>query len=463
MFSKDIYINRRNQLKKLVDKGIILFLGNTEVPFNYNANTYTFRQDSSFLYFFGIKLPGLAVGIDLDNDKEILFGNDIDIDDIIWMGELPTMKDYAEKAGIKETLPYHKLDSFLEKALKQGRKIHFLPAYRAETKMEFENLLGIPAKNVNKDASEQLIKAVIKLRSIKEQVEVEEIERAVNIAYIMHTTAMKMAKPGTPEQVIYGNMEGIALANGGPVSFPVILSINGQILHNHNHGNILKNGDLLVTDAGYESPMHYCSDITRTTPVGGSFTSRQKEIYQAVLDANLEVIKNAKPGISYKEMHLLSAKIITDRLISIGLMKGNSNDAVSLGAHALFYPHGLGHMLGLDVHDMESLGENNVGYDDTVSRSEQFGLAFLRMAKKLEPGHVITVEPGIYFIPALIDIWKKEKKFSDYINYDKIEAYVKFGGIRIEDDILITDNACRVLGKPIPKAVDEIESLMKNL
>jgi Xaa-Pro aminopeptidase len=309
MFAKEIYIKRRNHLKELVGKGIILFLGNTDVPFNYNANTYSFRQDSSFLYFCGIKLPGLAIGIDIDDNKEILFGNDIDIDDIIWMGELPTMKDYAQKAGIKETLPYHKLDAFLEKALKQGRKIHFLPAYRAETKIEFENLLGISVKNINKEASEQLIKAVIRLRSIKEQVEIEEIEKAVDVAYTMHTTAMKMALPGISEQEIYGNMEGIALTNGGPVSFPVILSVNGQILHNHNHSNILKKGDLLVADAGYETPMHYCIDITRTTPVGGVFSPQQKDIYQAVLDANLVVVKNAKPGILYKVMHLITALI----------------------------------------------------------------------------------------------------------------------------------------------------------
>jgi len=462
MFPKEIYSNRRNNLKKLLNNGIVLFLGNTEVPFNYNANTFTFRQDSSFLYFFGIKLPDLAAVIDLDSGQEILFGNDIDIDDIIWMGELPSIKDYAEKAGIQESFSYDKLDSFLEKNLKQGRKIHFLPTYRAETKMEIEKLLGIPAKEVNKNTSEPLVKAVVKLRSVKEPGEIEDIEKAIDVAYLMHTTAMKMAHPGICEQEIFGTMEGIALAHSGPVSFPVILSVNGQILHNHHHKNILKPGELLVADAGCETSMHYCSDITRTSPVGGKYSGKQKDIYEAVLSANLEVIKNSKPGIPYKEMHLLSAKIITERLKSVGLMKGNVDDAVMAGAHALFYPHGLGHMLGLDVHDMESLGENYVGYDETVSRSEQFGLAFLRMAKKLEPGHVMTVEPGVYFIPALIDIWKKEKKLADFINYDKVEEYRNFGGIRIEDDILITDKACRVLGKPIPKSVQEVESLMSK-
>ena len=462
MFSKEIYIRRREDLKKQISGGLILIPGNSDVPFNYTANIYTFRQDSSILYFFGINQPNVIGVIDVDSGEEYLFGNDVDIDDIIWMGELPTMKDFALKNGVKNTAPLSKVDEFIEKTLKQGRKIHYLPVYRAQTKLQLETLLGIPANEVNNHASENLIKAVVKLRSVKDKYEIEDIEKAVGTAYDMHTTAMKMAMPGMTEQEIFGKMEGIALSNGGPVSFPVILSVNGQILHNHHHHNTLKAGQLLVADAGAETSMHYCSDITRTSPVGGKFSSKQKDIYEAVLDANLEVIKNSKPGILYKDMHLLSAKIIAERLKSVGLMKGNIDDAVSQGAHALFYPHGLGHMMGLDVHDMEGLGENFVGYDSKIKRSEQFGLAFLRMGRKLEPGFVITVEPGIYFIPALIDIWKKEKKHTDFINYDKVEEYRGFGGIRIEDDILITEAGCRVLGKPIPKTVKEIEDLMKG-
>ena len=462
MFLKEIYIKRRKELMKQVSSGLILLPGNSDVPFNYPANIYTFRQDSSFLYFFGIKQPNVVGIIDADSGEEYLFGNDVDIDDIIWMGELPTMKDFALKNGVKNTASLSKVDEFIEKALKQGRKIHYLPAYRAGTKLQLENLLGIPANEVNNNVSETLIKAIVKICSVKDKYEIEDIERSVDVAYKMHTTAMKMAMPGMTEQEIYGKMEGIALAHGGPVSFPIILSVNGQILHNHHHHNTLKEGQLLVADAGAESAMHYCSDITRTSPVGGKFSPIQNDIYEAVLDANNEVIKNSKPGVMYKDMHLLSAKIITERLKSVGLMKGNVEDAVTQGAHALFYPHGLGHMMGLDVHDMEGLGEDYVGYDETVSRSEQFGLAFLRMARKLEPGFVITVEPGIYFIPALIDIWKKEKKHTNFINYDKVEEYRGFGGIRIEDDILITEDGCRVLGKPIPKTVKEIEDLMKG-
>jgi len=462
MFSKEIYTARRKNLIKQLSGGLVFLPGNSDVPFNYPANTFTFRQDSSFLYFFGVKQPDIIGIIDVDSGEDYMFGNDVEIDDIIWMGEQPTLKEFAGKNGVKNSFPLSKVDEFVEKALKQGRIIHFLPAYRAQTKLLSEKLLGIPADEINNNVSEELIKAVVKLRSIKEAGEIEDIERTVDVAYKMHTTSMKMAMPGTKEQEIYGKIEGIALSHGGPVSFPIILSVNGQILHNHHHENIIKAGQLMVTDAGAESPMHYCSDITRTTPVGGKFSQKQKEVYETVMNASFEVIKNSKPGIMYKDMHLLSAKMVAQGLKDIGLMKGDINEAVANGAHALFYPHGLGHMMGMDVHDMEGLGENYVGYDETVQRSDQFGLAFLRMARKLEPGFVITVEPGIYFIPALIDIWKRENKSADFINYQKLEEYRDFGGIRIEDDILITENGCRVLGKPIPKTVKEIEDLMRN-
>ncbi len=462
MFDKDIYTLRRKKLISIIKDGIILIPGNKDVAFNYPANIYTFRQDSSFLYFFGVKEPNVIGIIDANSGEEYLFGDDVGIDDIIWMGELPTMKDYSEKNGVKNTDALAKAKVFIKKALKQGRKIHFMPVYRGETKFQLQELLGIPANELNNNVSDELIRAVVKLRAIKDKFEIEDIERSIDVAYKMHTTAMKMAHPGVSEQEICGTMEGIALSGGGPVSFPVILSVNGQILHNHHHNNILKQGDLLLADAGAESSMHYCSDITRVSPVGGNFSSKQKDIYEAVLDANVEVIKNSKAGIAYKEMHLLSAKIIAERLKSIGLMKGNIDDAVTQGAHALFYPHGLGHMLGLDVHDMEGLGENIVGYNNEYKRSDQFGLAYLRMARKLEEGFVMTVEPGIYFIPALIDIWKKDKKHSDFINYDKLEEYRDFGGIRIEDDILITKDGCKLLGKPIPKTVKDVEDMVRG-
>jgi len=460
MFDAQIYSNRRNALKKQISSGILLFPGNVEAPYNYRANTYHFRQDSSFLYFFGLNIPGLFGYIDIDSGKDFIFGNDFDLDDIIWMGPQSVLKDLALKSNISNTGSLDKLHETLSAAVSKGHKIHILPQYRAENIIQLANILNISHNQVSSYVSENFIKAVVNLRSIKDSHEIKEIEKALDTAYDMHTTAMKMAMPGIVEQEIAGKIEGIALSAGGPVSFPVILSTNGETLHNHNHHNILQIGKMMVTDAGSETSMNYCSDITRTVPVGGKFNKQQKEIYEVVLQANLAVINNCKPGVFYRDMHLLAAKIMANGLKELGIMKGDIDAAVEQGAHALFFPHGLGHMLGLDVHDMENLGEKYVGYDNEIERSTQFGLAFLRLGRRLQPGFVITDEPGIYFIPALIEKWKSENKFTEFINYDKVEQYKSIGGIRIEDDLLITDNGCRVLGKPIPKTVQEIEGIM---
>ncbi len=461
MFNSDVYIKRRNALKKTVSSGLIFLPGNVESPYNYPANTYHFKQDSNFLYFFGLNIPALFGIIDIDNDTDYLFGNDFDLDDIIWMGPQPVLSELALKAGVIKTGSLKDFYSLMEKAIDKGQKIHFTPPYRGETKIQIADLFKIKYIDIKQYFSIELIKAIVELRSIKETIEIVEIEKALGTAWLMHTTSMKMAKPGTIEQEIAGKIEGIAISGGGPVSFPIILSINGETLHNHNHSNVLKNGRLMVTDAGCETSMGYCSDITRTVPVGGKFSQFQKEVYDIVLNANLETIKNSKPGVFYRDVHLMAAKVIASGLKDLGLMKGDVEAAISQGAHALFFPHGLGHMLGLDVHDMENLGENFVGYNNEIKRSEQFGLAFLRLGRKLQEGFVITDEPGIYFIPTLIDKWKNENKHADFINYEKIEQYRNFGGIRIEDNLLITENGCRVLGKPIPKSVQAIEETMK--
>ena len=444
----------------MVSSGIILLPGNPEASMNYPANTYHFRQDSNFLYYFGLNQPDLAGVIDIDEGKDLIFGNDLDIDDIIWMGFQPTMKERAATAGVENTAPLKALDDYIGKALSAGRRIHITMPYRGEVKMWLENLLGVHHSKIRDFVSEELIRSIVTMRAIKDEHEIREIEGAVDVAYLMHTTAMKMARPGIREQEIVGVIEGISVSGGAPPSFPIILSVDGQTLHNHYHGNILKEGRMLVIDAGSESSMGYASDITRTVPVGGRFNQRQKEIYEIVLKANMDTIKAVKPGAFYKDIHLLAAKIIAAGLKDIGLMKGDVEEAVAAGAHALFFPHGLGHMMGLDVHDMENLGENYVGYDNEVRRSDQFGLAYLRLGRRLEKGFVLTDEPGIYFIPSLIDLWRKENKFAQFISYDKVETYKDFGGIRIEDDILVTDGGYKVLGKPIPKAVSEVESTM---
>jgi len=459
MFKSEVYIKRREELHKKMKMGLALFPGNNEASMNYPANTYHFRQDSDFLYYFGLDLPGFAGLMDFNSGKDWIFGNDVDLDDIIWMGPQPTVKGLAEKCGVTNTAPFSKLEEVVSNAMSKKIRVHFLPPYRGENKMLLGSLLKENPCQMLTRASADLIKAVVSMRSIKEKIEIEEIEKAVDIAYEMHVTAMKMCKPGIREQEIFGTIEGIALAKGGGTSFPIILSMNGQTLHNHEHGNILKKGRMMVTDAGAETNLHYASDITRTTPVGGRFSDLQKDIYEIVLKANTGAIKSAAPDKSNRDLHIAACGIIASGLKELGLMKGDTDEAVAAGAHALFMPHGLGHMLGLDVHDMEALGENYIGYSDDVKRSEQFGLAFLRFALPFKPGHVFTVEPGCYFIPELINKWKSEGKFTEFINYGRIEKYMSIGGIRIEDDVLITEKGSRVLGKPIPKTVTEIETV----
>lgn len=458
MFNSEVYKRRRTELRKSFKSGLALILGNSEASMNYPSNTYHFRQDSNFLYFFGLDFPDLAGVVDFETGNDILFGDDLTIDDIIWMGDQPSIRDRALLVGVENTRPQAKLAEYLAEAIKKGRQIHFLPPYRGENKMYLESLLGIPAAKAKENASNQLIRAIIALRSIKDSGEIAELDKIANVGYEMHVKAMRMAREGRWEQTIAGTIEGIALANGGMTSFPVILSQNGQILHNHDHSQTLKNGRLMLCDAGAESIMRYASDHTRTSPVGGKFTTRQREIYEIVLNANNGAMNATKPGITYQEVHLLAARVIAQGLTDLGIMKGNVDEAVKAGAHALFFPHGLGHMIGLDVHDMEDLGQSLVGYDDETQPMDQFGTASLRMGRKLQPGFAITNEPGLYFIPALIDMWKKDNKLSQFINYNVVETYKDFGGIRLEDMLLVTDDGCRILGKRPPISIAEVES-----
>jgi len=459
MFETSVYKNRRARLKEKVKSGLVLILGNGEAPANYTDNTYKFRQDSSFLYFFGLNQPGFAGVIDIDSGDEYIFGNDVDMDDIIWMGPQPSVKDMAARVGVSKTAPFARLADCMKTAISQGRRIHFLPPYRFRNMLLLEELLGIRPALVKNYASLELIKAVVDLRSVKEPCEIEEITKACNIGYEMHTAAMRNCKPGVKEQYIAGLIEGIAASYGSMVSFPVILSQNGETLHNHDHSQILQEGRMMLTDAGAEEVSHYCSDFTRTVPVGGKFLTRQKEVYNIVLAANNKAIEIAKPGVTYQYVHLEVCKVLAQGLKDLGLMKGDVNEAVAAGAHALFMPHGLGHMMGLDVHDMEDLGQIYVGYDDETRPIDQFGTSSLR---RLQEGFVITDEPGCYFIPALIDQWRAQGMHKEFLNYDKIETFKDFGGIRLEDDILIIPGGSRFLGdKRTPITVEEVEEIMR--
>jgi Xaa-Pro aminopeptidase len=461
MFKKEIYVQRRQRLAKDVAEGLILIVGNTDAAFNYLNNAYTFRQDSTFRYFFAHDLQDLVGVIDCESGEEYLYGEDVSMDDIIWTGPVPSMKERADEVGIKNIGSLKDLAKMLNEVIDNRRRIHYVTPYRARTINYISELVHIKKDWVMAYSSVELMKAIIKQRSVKSVEEIFEIEKALDTAYNMHTTMMRMvAKEGTYEYEIAGIMEGLALAGGGPVSFPIILTSHGEILHGHSHSLLLRKGRMVVSDAGCETSMGYCSDITRSVPVGGHFDSRQSAVYQIVLDAQLLVPTLIKPKVPYKDIHIAAVTCLGEGLKALGLMKGDITEAVKEGAMGLFMPHGLGHMMGLDVHDMENYGENYVGYNKCYTRSSQFGLASLRMGRELEEGFVITNEPGCYFIPALIDQWRNEKKCEAFINYSEVERYKDFGGIRIEDDILVTVNGCRTLGKPIPKTIEELEKAM---
>lgn len=465
MFDKATYVSRRAKLKELVKDGIIILFGNNDSPCNFLANGYyPFRQDSSFLYYFGLQRDGLVGVIDIDNNMETLVGNDIDIEDIVWYGSVDSISDMAASVGVEHTAPMHSLKTICNDALRQKRHIHFLPPYRHDIKLQIFDLLGIHPVQQKESASMELINAVVKMRSTKEQQEIEELERAAEIGYKMHTTAMRLTKPGVTEKFIGGQVDGTANSYGAMVSFPTIFSQHGEIMHGNPSMAMLESGRLVLCDCGAETINNYCSDNTRTYPVNGKFTQRQLEIYSIVEACHDYVLQVAKPGVKYMDVHFAVCRLMTERLKELGLMKGDTDEAVAAGAHAMFLPHGLGHMMGMDVHDMENLDQINVGFDaETRPRLDQFGTNCLRMGRRLEEGFVVTDEPGIYFIPALIDDWKTSGHCKEFINFDKLETYKDFGGIRIEDDVLITADGCRFIGKElIPYHPNDIEAFMAN-
>ena len=460
MFSRETYINRRAKLKELVKSGIVLFFGNNESPMNYPNNTYyPFRQDSSFLYYFGQHRDGLVGVVDIDNDREILIGDDIDIEDIVWYGSVDTVSNLASEVGVPNSAPMKELKNICDEALRTGRKIHFLPPYRYDIKIQIMDLLGIHPSQQKEAASLELIMAVVKQRSTKEPQEIEAIEAACEVGYLMHTTAMKTIKPGLTEKYVGGIVDSVALSHATKNSFATIFSQHGEILHGIPKYDRLQEGRLALCDCGCELN-DYCSDHTRTSPVSNKFTQRQLEIYSIVEACHDYAIEVAKPGVKWMDVHMDVCRMMTDKLKELGLMKGDTEEAVRAGAHAMFMPHGLGHMMGMDVHDMEGLGQTYVGFDEeTRPNLDQFGTNCLRMGRRLEENFVMTDEPGIYFIPSLIDDWRASGHCKEFLNFDKIETYKDFGGIRLEDDILITKDGCRFMGKNLipyhPKDVEE--------
>ena len=459
MFDSKTYTERRNKLKSSVGSGLILLPGNQEVGMNYRDNIYHFRQDSTFLYYTGIDLPDLVFIIDIDNDTEILFGNDFTIDQIVWTGPKEPLPSFAAKAAIGAIQPLTAIENFLGNARKKQQAIHFIAPYRAEITLQLAEWLGILPALLRPQASPDLVRAVINQRSYKSVDEVAEIHKAVDLTAAMQLKAIELSRPGITEYEVAGHLQGIAASGGGNIAFPVILTVDGQYLHNHPGGNRLGSGQLVLCDCGAETALHYAGDLTRTFPVDGNFTTQQREVYDIVLQSQKAAIAALQPGKLFRDIHLLACQKLVDGLKQLGLVKGDSSEAVSLGVHTLFFQCGLGHMMGLDVHDMENLGEENVGYTDTVRKSTEFGLKSLRLGKALEEGFVVTIEPGIYIIPELLDQWRAEKKHPDFINYDKVASFRKFGGIRIEEDFLITASGSTLLGKPLAKEADEVEML----
>ena len=454
MFNREVYIKRRDKLKENLQTGKLLFIGNDEAGMNYADNTYPYRQDSTFLYYFGISKPGLYALIDLDENKEYLFGDNPTPDTLIWDGVTTTIEDYAQRVGVDNTGSLSslktKVDSFDKVSVK------YLPPYRGEHVLKLQYLLGYSKVEAEQKPDFDFINAVANQRNVKSEEEIEELEKAVNVTVDMHLAAMRYARAGMTEAQVTAKVHEVALAAGGNISFPIIATINGQFLHNHYHGNTIKNGDLFLLDAGHETERGYAGDMSSTFPVSGKFTERQKEIYRITLDAHNKAIDMLKPGVNFKDVHFRACEVVFDGLKGMGLTKGDTKEAVKSGAHAMFFPCGTGHLLGMDVHDMENLGEQIVGYNN-VPKETQFGIKSLRLGRPLEPGFVVTIEPGIYFIPDLINLWKEKKINNEFINFKEVEKYYDFSGIRNEEDILITETGYRILGKPLAKSIEDVE------
>ncbi|WP_047395759.1 aminopeptidase P family protein [Cetobacterium sp. ZOR0034] len=462
MFDKKIYVSRRECLKKLVGDGLIVIVGNSESPMSYGDNCYNFIQDSTFLYYFGLNSPDLIGVIDVDSNEEYIFGKEFTMNDIIWMGGQKSFKDRALEVGVKSFLETEELKKILELTKLNDKKIHFTNQYRLENSLKISKLLDKSLDEVEKDFSEKLVSSIIEMRNIKADYEIIEMEKATNVTREMHLTAMKNVKAGMKGYELVALLECEAKKYNATPSFHTICTTNGQILHNHFHGNVFKEGDLVLLDCGARLENGYCGDMTTVFPVSGKFDERQKDLYSLLIEMFEKAEEYTKPGITNKTVHLEVCKVLAKGFVERGLMKGNVEDIVKAGAHALFFPHGLGHMIGLDVHDMENFGENNVGYDSETSRETQFGIRSLRMGKELKAGYVLTIEPGIYFIPELIQKWKSEDLFKEYINYDKVENYIDFGGMRYEGDFLVTETGNKRLGDKIPKYFNEIEDVLAN-
>ena len=454
------YVRRRQSLREAVREGVILIPAST-TAWRSADNRWPFRQSSHLLYLVPIIRPGLLLALDVDNGRDILFAPAEDPDDLVWHGPNPAIREEAAAVGIDDVRDGSDLPQFLNEVRGVGRPIHLPPIFQPGVREEVAGWLGIAPEGVQARVSEELIRALGEQRLIKDEQEIGEIERALNVTAEMFRAAMQVARPGISEAAVRGEMARVVLGANMTFSFNPIVTVEGEVLHKETYHNTLADGDLLLIDAGVETPAGYASDITRTVPVSGTFTGRQREIYEIVLAAQLAAIAEIVPGASFRAVHDRASRVIASGLTKLGLMRGDPAEAVAAGAHALFFAHGLGHPLGLDVHDLHDLGDE-VAYDPDQPRSQKFGTRFLRFGRTVKQGMVLTVEPGIYFIPALIDSWRAENRHADFIDYGAVDRYRTFGGIRIEDDVLCEEAGSRVLGPDIPKLPHEVEEAMRG-
>lgn len=454
-FSKDTYIARRRQLKRAIGQGRILLLGNNNSSINFKDNWYPFRQDSTFLYYFGLSIPGVHGLIDVDEDREIIFGNELSMDDIIWTGKVPKLVDLADEVGVTEVLPTIDLIRYMNES------VQFLPPYRSEHAVFLSRLFNRKTWKVQKRFSKILIKAIAKQRLYKSDSEIAELDLAVKISNEMHREVMHKTRPGMKEHELVGIAASVLHRHNVSFAYSPILTRDGQILHNHHYGNTLAAGDMVLFDGGCESPAGYAGDITRTFPVSSEFTSLQRDLYTVVLHSFNRAVEALAPGVLFKEVHRLASVALVEGLIGLNIMKGDPDEAVANGAHTLFFQCGLGHLLGLDVHDMENLGEEKVGYTEKIKKEKEFGWKSLRLGRSLKPRFTITIEPGIYIIPELIDLRRSQGSYVDFVNYEKLNSMRDFGGIRIEDNFVVTKEGSRLLGDGLAITLTEVEAARK--
>jgi Xaa-Pro aminopeptidase len=435
-------LQRRKKLAAAIANPVILWSGRAPSR-NFAANRFPFRASSHFLYFAGLSLDNAVIR--LDRGKLELFMDNSSADDELWHGKMPTREEIALEIGADAAYPLSELSLKTKEAATIA--VQDVVTYQQQCQLLTRNIA--PA-NKSEGIDLELAKAIVNLRLVHDRAALVEIKKAVAVSIEAHLAGIKAVSEAKCEAEVRSAMEGIIIANNMTCAYSSIVTVRGEVLHNETYHRPLRSGDLLLADVGAETNSGWASDITRTFPVSGKFSSTQKDIYDIVLKAQTSCIERIRPGIEYRDIHLLACEVIAEGLINLGILQGRATDLVEMDAHALFFPHGIGHLLGLDVHDMEDLGDL-AGYEESRQRSDRFGLGYLRLDRSLQPGMVVTIEPGFYQVPAILNSPQFRNKFRDFVNWEKLDRFADVRGIRIEDDVLVTDSGCEVLTADLPK------------